>query len=210
MKKMILFGTALLSICLTACNKDTLSPVNSQLTSVTENAVADGARAQTHGDTTRKRPPLTEVDAATLPAAIIAYITNTYAGATIKKAGKDKDGNFHVLIEKDAKPTGLLFNADGTFNKELPPPSQEQGKPQGQGMGAPPQLTEVDVATLPTTITDYITKTYTGATIKKAGKDENGNYCLLIEKDSKPLGLLFDATGVFQKELPPPPQKGKK
>jgi hypothetical protein len=208
MKRMILFGVALLSLCLTACNKDTLSPINSQSVAAIDNATADGARGQAPGDTTKKRPQLTEVDLATLPAVITAYINKTYAGASIKKAGKDKDGNYHVLIEKDAKPMGLLFNADGTFNKELPPP-QEHGMQQGH-MGTPPQLTEVDIATLPTAITDYISKNYTGATIKKAGKDATGNYSVLIEKDNKPLGLLFDATGVFQKELPPPPQRGKK
>lgn len=208
MKKMTLFGVALLSIYLTACNKDTLSPINSQSVLATDNATTDGARGQAPGDSTKKRPPLTEIELATLPTAITEYITKTYAEASIKKAGKDKDENFHVLIEKDAKPIGLLFNADSTFNKELPPPLQEHGMQ--QGMGAPLQLTEVDIATLPAAITDYITKSYTGATIKKAGKDEAGNYSVLIEKDSKPLGLLFDAIGVFQKELPPPPQRGKK
>lgn len=209
MKKVILFGIALLSINLTACNKDALSPLDSQSLSTTGNAIADGLRGQAPGDSTQKRPPLTELEIAALPATITDYITKTYAGATIKKAGKDKEGNTHVLIEKDAKPIGLLFNANGVFQKELPPP-QEHGMQQGQGMGAPPQLTEVDLTTLPTAIKDYITKTYAGATIKKAGKDDKGNYCVMIEKYGKPLGLLFDATGVFQKELPPPPQKGKK
>lgn len=210
MKKIMLSRVALLSICLTACNKDTLSPINSQSVAATESAIADGIRGQAPGDTTQRRPPLTEVDLATLSATITGYISKTYAGAIIKKAGKDKEGNFHILIEKDGKPIGLLFNADGTFNKELPPPPQEQGMQQGQGMGTPPQLTDVEVATLPVAITDYITKTYTGATIKKAGKDKDGNYSVLIEKDGKPLCLLFDATGAFQKELPPPPQRGKK
>lgn len=209
MKKVILFGIALLSINLTACNKDALSPLDSQSLAATENATADGLQGQAPGDSTQKRPPLTEIDIAALPATITDYITKTYSGATIKKAGKDKEGNIHVLIEKDAKPIGLLFNANGIFQKELPP-RQEHGMQQGQGMGAPPQLTEVDVASLPAAITEYITKTYAGATIKKAGKDEKGNYHLMIEKDGKPVGLLFDAIGVFQKELPPPPQKGKK
>ncbi len=208
MKKIILFGSALLSFYLTACNKDSLSPLDSQSLLAIENATADGLRGQAPGDTTQKRPPLTEMDIAALPASIADYITKTYAGATIKKAGKDKEGNIHVLIEKDAKPIGLLFNANGVFQKELPPPPQEHGMQQGQD--GPPQLTEVDLTTLPAAITDYIAKTYAGATIKKAGKDEKGNYSLMIEKDGKPLGLLFDATGVFQKELPPPPRKGKK
>ena len=116
----------------------------------------------------------------------------------------------HVLIEKDARPLGLLFKADGTFQKELPPPEHGPGMQQGQGMGAPPQLTDVDMATLPAAITEYITKAYTGASIKKAGKDANNNYSILIEKDGKPLGLLFDSAGAFQKELPASPQRGKK
>ncbi|MBA4853108.1 hypothetical protein [Emticicia sp. BO119] len=210
MKKLMLFGTALLSIYLTACNKDTLSPLDSQSISAAENAITDGLRGQAPGDSTQKRPQLTNVDLGNLSATITDYINKTYAGAILKKAGKDKEGNFHVVIEKDEKSIGLLFNSDGTFNKELPPPPQQGMQQDGEGMAAPPQLTEVDIATLPATITDYINKTYAGATLKKAGKDKEGNYYVLIEKDSKPLGLLFDATGIFQKELPPPPKKGKK
>ena len=87
MKKIMLFGVALLSIYLTACNKDSLSPVNSQSVAATENATTDGLRGEAPGDTTQKIPPLAEVDLANLPAIITDYIAKNYTGATIKKAG---------------------------------------------------------------------------------------------------------------------------
>ena len=136
-----------------------------------------------------------------------------------------------MLIVQDNKPKGLLFSSTGVFQKVLPPPPHggpggpnagtATGTGSGTGMGpgqgprpgppgsgtanTPPALTKIDVSTLPTTIKDYITSQYAGSEIKEAGKDKEGNFVVLIVQSSKPKGLLFNSTGSFQKELPPPP-----
>ena len=66
-----------------------------------------------------KRAKLTEVAVANLAATITGYITTNYAGAEIKKAGTNADGQYFVGIVLDSRVKVLLFNADGTFNKEL-------------------------------------------------------------------------------------------
>lgn len=63
-------------------------------------------------------------------------------------------------------------------------------------------ITEIDIATLPTTISTYINTNYAGATIQKAGVDSLGRYFIQIMKsDSTYIGLLFDASGNFVREL---------
>lgn len=63
-------------------------------------------------------------------------------------------------------------------------------------------ITEIDIATLPTTISTYISTNYAGATIQKAGVDSLGRYFIQIMKsDSTYIGLLFDASGNFVREL---------
>lgn len=62
-------------------------------------------------------------------------------------------------------------------------------------------VTEVDVADLPTAITAYIAANYTDATVNRAGTLENGNYVVKITKaDATHAGLVFDADGVFVEE----------
>lgn len=62
-------------------------------------------------------------------------------------------------------------------------------------------ITEVEVADLPATITSYITANYTGVTVNRAGTLENGNFVVKITKaDATHAGLVFDADGVFVSE----------
>lgn len=232
MKKLLFLGIAFVGFSLASCNKDILSP-DSQLSNISANAGGVGDAGTANADTTRMPPPkLDSIAISSLPTTITTYISSNYAGATVQKAGKDKDGNFVVLISQNNTPKGLLFNSSGVFQKELPAPPQGKGGPMGgqqggpkgqggnggqqgqggtnagQGQQAPPQLTAVDVKNLPSAITTYISTKYTGATVDKAGTDKDGNYVVLILVNNQPKGLLFDAKGTFQKELPPPPKKG--
>lgn len=62
-------------------------------------------------------------------------------------------------------------------------------------------ITEVEVADLPATITSYITANYADATVDRAGTLENGNFVVKITKaDATHAGLVFDADGVFVEE----------
>lgn len=75
-----------------------------------------------------KKAKLTEVEVANLPAAVTSYVTTNYAGTEIKKAGANAEGQYFVGIVVDSKIKILLFNADGTFNKELEKPANGKGR----------------------------------------------------------------------------------
>lgn len=64
----------------------------------------------------------------------------------------------------------------------------------------PHSLTTVDVVSLPATITSYISTNYSGATIKGAKTDANGNYVVAITVNGTTKLLLFQANGTFLKE----------
>lgn len=81
-----------------------------------------------------KKAKLTKVEISALPEAITTYISTNYAGAETKQAGTNADGEYFVEIVVDSKPKVLLFNADGSFNKELERPAFRPGKP-GHGKG---------------------------------------------------------------------------
>ncbi|SFD36877.1 PepSY-like domain-containing protein [Spirosoma endophyticum] len=63
----------------------------------------------------------------------------------------------------------------------------------------PHNLTTVDVSSLPTTITTYISTNYAGATVKEAKKDEKGNYVVAITVNGSVKLLLFATDGTFVK-----------
>ena len=133
---------------------------------------------------------LIAVDIATLSATITTYVSTTYVGSKLEKAYTDKNGNFFVVVKKaDGSKVAVLFDSKGAFVKELPK----------HGKGA---LNTVDVKTLSTAITTYISTNYAGATIKKAYTDPDGNYLVSL-KDAKggEFGLMFDKNGVFVKVL---------
>jgi hypothetical protein len=133
---------------------------------------------------------LTAINIATLSATITTYISTTYVGSKVEKAYTDSNGNFFVVVVKaDGTKVAVLFDAKGVFVKELPK----------HGKGA---LTVIDVATLPATITTYVSTNYAGYTVHKAYTDGSGNYLLSL-KNTKgvEVRLLFDVNGVFVKVL---------
>ncbi len=190
---------SLLGVFMLGCQKDTLDPTND---SAFEAVTLSAARYSVEADSTTKmkcKGKLTELAEADIPAAVSAYITTTYAGATLKFAAKDQSGNVVVGITlADGTHKGLLFDSAGTFKEEL-----KQYKKHAK-------LTEVAVADLPATITGYVTTNYAGATIKHAGKNEAGEYFVMLAVGGKPVVLLFNADGTFNKALDKPMHHGKK
>lgn len=65
----------------------------------------------------------------------------------------------------------------------------------------PHSLTTVDAASLPASITTYISTNYAGATIKEALKGPEGNYAVAITVNGVVKLLLFKADGTFVKEV---------
>lgn len=161
------------------------------------------AAARLAGDTTgfHCRDSLTKIAVTALPTVVTAYITKTYTGSTISYAAKDDKGNFLVAISTAAQRSLLLFNADGTFNKEL----TFRGGPGGHGMGGHgflhDSLTKVAVSALPTAITTYITANYAGATVDVAAKDANRGYLVMITQAGQRKALLFNLDGTFNQEI---------
>lgn len=196
--KNLLFSCCLVafSTFFTACQKDSLLGVSESEISAKSGGTTSSSSEQRGG---RHKP--TPIDISALPTTVTDYITATYAGATIEKAGTLPDGQYVVLISVDGQTTGLLFDASGNFVKVLPPPP-----PGGPGSCTP--TTAIEVSALPATVTDYIAATYAGATIENAGTLPNGNYVVKILVDGVPTRLVFDANGNFVEELSGPPAGG--
>lgn len=153
------------------------------------------------------RDSLTKVAVTSLPATVTSFISTSYTGATINYAAKDDAGNFLVAITQNGEPKALLFNADGTFNKELSLRGGKGGPGRGYGPGRPGRgadrdsLNQVAIANLPAAITSYITANFAGATIKLAAKDDARGYVVMITQDGKRRTLLFNADGTFSQEV---------
>ncbi len=137
----------------------------------------------------------TQIAPKDLPSAIGSYVSANYAGATVDFAVLDSTKGYVVMLTLNTQPAQrktLLFNLDGTFNKEL----------QRDGHKKDGNVTPV-AADLPKAITDYVTANYAGATIARAGKDPTtGEYLVhLHTADKKEVTLLFAADGTFKQAM---------
>lgn len=144
------------------------------------------------------RPELTEVDIADLPTTITDYVTANYSDYTIEKAGTDADGNYHVKLEEGPV---LIFDADGNFVEERERGDNEGRRDRRRGKGkqrhADDRWTAIEIANLPSAVTDYVATNYADATILRAGTDADGNYGVILDTE---VVLIFDAEGVFIEE----------
>lgn len=194
MKNVFVAGLiALFGVGLWSCNQnETVSPAAT--------ATADGARLT--GDSTgfHYRDSLTRIDVSALPATIASFISTSYAGATVNYAAKDDSGNFLVAITVNDDRKVLLFNADGTFNRELSLRGRGRGHGAGKGRDRD-SLTTVDAASLPAAITSYINANFAGATITKAAQDATRGYLVLITLNGDRRTLLFNTDGTFAQEI---------
>lgn len=130
----------------------------------------------------------TPVEIADLSTTITDYITANYTDAEIKKAKTNDDGEFYVMITTDDGRTVLKFDADGNFIEEV-------SCVQHHGCGG---ITQVEIADLPTTITDYIATNYPDADIQKAGQKTNtGNYGVVLNVNGDRVIVVFDEDGNF-------------
>ncbi len=110
MKTLLLLSClAAFVVSLNACSSTAVDPADTDATARTAGVLSTSLTGP---------HKLTVVAAASLPAAITTYITTTYAGATVKEALKDAQGNYIVAITVNGSGKLLLFNADGTFVKE--------------------------------------------------------------------------------------------
>lgn len=190
---LILLGA---TVGLTSCDKSTVDPSDDEAayTDFLFFATADSSNGHGH-----HRHNLTEIEISALPANVTSYISSNYSGATIDKAAVSDSGKYSVRITfADSTHKGLLFDANGNFISEH------------TGKGKGPDGEKIDPASLPSTITDYITANYAGSEIKGAHLTTDGKYGVLVKKSDSTMVLLgFDAGLKFLGETAFTPKRGK-
>jgi hypothetical protein len=200
MKKVLFLLTVVSGFFLSSCKNQDATP-STTLDQVFASMQASAARTAAVNDTVTKgkcKGKLTSIDVATLPATIVTYINANYAGAVIKFAGKDDKGQIVVGLTVGTVETGLLFDEKGVFKQKL------------ENYHNKAKLTEVAITALPATVTAYVTKNYAGYTIKRAGKDADGNLLVGLDNGTGHKVLKFDSAGNFKEELQiPPHEKGQ-
>ena len=201
MKKVLFLLTAVTGLFLASCNNQEVAP--DSIDDVLASVEASAARTAAVNDTVTKgkcKGKLTSVEIASLPAPITSYVNKNYAGSTIKFAGKDEKGQIVVGVFLNNVETGLLFDADGMFVQAL------------THYGKKAKLMEVDIATLPASVGTYVTANYAGYTVKKVGKDADGNLLVGLKNEANHKVLKFNSAGKFVEELAIPPhgKRGKK
>lgn len=133
----------------------------------------------------------TQVEVSELDAGIVAYLAANYAGYEIKHSAKDNDGKVIVMVvSADGTVKAVLFNADGSFNREIARPGKNKFK-----------ISPVDIAALPTAVTAHIAGNYAGYTVKKAATLPEGEYLVAVAGESGIKILLYNADGTFNREL---------
>jgi hypothetical protein len=126
-----------------------------------------------------------KIDVTDLPDAVGTYISTNYPDVTIERAKINHNGQYMVRVTDDLI---LVFDADGNFVKE-----HEFVNRHGF------DSSQIDIATLPTLVTDYITANYTDATIKVAFLKEDKYFVGLITDTGRKM-LVFDSEGIFIEE----------
>ncbi len=206
MKKIILFCLMAVSLAgLYSCNS-----TNNTVDPTTTDELLGAARVGAQASGQLSGSAITPVATKDLPAAVTAYIASNYTGYTVDRAGKGTDGTLLVVIENAAKDhKALLFGADGAFKQEValmqgPGRPGTKGKPGdhgGPGERGPKSFTAIDVASLPATITSYVTSKYASSTISGAAQNAEKLYIVFVKTTSGKLLLEFNADGSFKQEV---------
>ena len=132
------------------------------------------------------RPTRTEITVDDLPTAASDYLTTNYPDSTINAVlliEHDDSSEYHVLIENVG---AVIFDADGNF--------VEVKEPRGGSCGS---FTEVEIADLPTAITDYVAANYPDNEILRARtgtRDDVVEIHLVVDSVGV---LIFDESGTF-------------
>jgi len=195
MKKSVLYlgALALTTLSVWSCNQQTPVVEPEEASSVSATATARLA-----GDTTgfHRRKKLTRIAVTELPAAISRHISANYGGATVAYAAKDDSGNFLVALTQGADRRTLLFNSDGTFNREVARPERRGGSRPGRD-----SLQTVAEAELPANVRSYLAANYAGATVNLAAKDASRGFFVMITINNERKTLVFNTDGTFREEV---------
>lgn len=113
-----------------------------------------------------------------VPAAVKTKFASLYPDA--KKVEWEKEGaNYEAEFEVNKTETCVLFDANGNVLETE---------------------SEIEVASLPAGIADYIAKNYPGQKLKETSKIVTGDGAVMYEVEVKGGNLLFDVNGNFLKK----------
>ena len=119
------------------------------------------------------------ISTASLPQAILDYISTNYPENTIKEAEIEDNNNYEVELNDG---TELVFDAQGNFR--------------GIDDDVDEDFDDEDIApaNLPANIREFITTYFPGTTVEEAERENNGNFEVELSNDEE---LIFDADGNF-------------
>lgn len=200
MKKILLFCLMAMSLAgLYSCNSasSTVDPADAD-------ELLGFARIGAQASGQLSGSAVTPVSVTALPAPIKAYIASNYAGYTAHKAATSADGSFLVVIKNAAgEHKALSFGADGAFKQEVAFMGRGKGHNHSGGPHerGPKSFTAIDVASLPATITSYVTSKYASSTISGAAQNAEKLYIVFVKTTTGKVLLEFNADGTFKQEI---------
>jgi hypothetical protein len=120
----------------------------------------------------------THLNISELPQILLDFIATNYPNEIIDEAELENNGNYEIELENEAI---LIFEADGNF---LGIGEDENGGDE----------TNVEAASLPQPILDYLSANYPDKTIIEAELEKNGTYEVTL---SNGIEITFDSNGTF-------------
>jgi hypothetical protein len=119
------------------------------------------------------------IKTASLPQAILDYISTSYPDITVKKSEIEDNGNYEVKLNNGVE---LIFDAEGSFLG-----IDDDGEHNFDD-------THLNISELPQILLDFIATNYPNESIDEAELENNGN--LEIELENEVI-LIFDVYGNF-------------
>lgn len=124
----------------------------------------------------------THLNISELPQILLDFIATNYPNESIDEAELENNGNYEIELENEVI---LIFDADGNFLGI----GEDENDDEDDG-----DKTNVEAASLPQTILDYLSANYPDKTIIEAEVDEDGTYEITL---SNGIEVTFDSNGTF-------------
>jgi len=133
----------------------------------------------------------THLNISELPQILLDFIATNYPNESIDEAELENNGNYEIELENEVI---LIFDADGNFlGIGEDENDDENGENENNNEDGGDQ-TNVEAASLPQTILDYLSANYPDKTIIEAEVDEDGTYEITL---SNGIEVTFDSNGTF-------------
>jgi hypothetical protein len=124
----------------------------------------------------------THLNISELPQILLDFIDTNYPNESIDEAELENNGNYEIELGNDVI---LIFDADGKFLGI----GEDENDDEDDG-----DETNVDAASLPQIILDYLSTNYPDKTIIEAEVEEDGTYEITL---SNGMEVTFDSNGTF-------------